>query len=222
MNENNNCMGVSLGMTAPDFSAHTTFGDIKLSDYKGNWVILFSHPGDFTPVCTTEFIAFSEMNNEFNERNCYLLGLSIDSTQSHLGWVYNIYETTGITVPFPIIADRSGDISRMYGMIASNVSSTETVRNVFFIDPEQKIRAILIYPLTNGRNTYEILRLLEAMQLTDKTGEVTPANWVPGTPAMVPPPSTYRQLMDRTPSNAEKSDLYCKEWYRCYTTDPDK
>lgn len=218
--DNKQLTGVRLGMTAPDFSAHTTFGDINLSDYRGRWVILFSHPGDFTPVCTTEFIAFAQMAEEFAARGCYLLGLSIDSTPSHLAWVYNIYETTGITIPFPIISDISGDISRRYGMISPDVSSTETVRNVFFIDPDQKIRAILIYPLTNGRNTKEILRLLDAMQLSDAENVVTPANWTLGKPAMVPPPDTYNGLIKRIGNNASEEGLYCKDWYRCYT-EPD-
>ena len=143
---------VTIGMKAPDFEATTTFGKIKLSDYKGKWVVLFSHPGDFTPVCTTEFIAFSEANPKFEEMNAQLLGLSIDSNPSHLAWVNNIFENTGIEVPFPVIADRVGDIARLYGMVAPNVSNQETVRNVYIIDPNQVIRAILIYPLTNGRS----------------------------------------------------------------------
>ena len=145
----NNC--IRIGMKAPDFSAATTFGPIKLSDYQGKWVVLFSHPGDFTPVCTTEFLAFSKAQPQFEARGAQLLGLSIDSNPSHLAWVYAIYVATGVQVPFPIIADRTGEIARLYGMMAPDVSRQETVRNVFFIDPEQTIRAILVYPLTNGR-----------------------------------------------------------------------
>lgn len=171
---------ISIGMKAPDFIANTTFGPIKLSDYKGKWVVFFSHPGDFTPVCTTEFIAFAQAYPQFVARNVQLLGLSIDSNPSHLAWVYTIFVNTGVTIPFPVIADRSGEISRQYGMIAPDASTQETVRNVFIIDPEQKVRAILIYTLTNGRSIPEILRLVDALQTTDRDKVVTPANWQPG------------------------------------------
>ena len=163
---NTNHLGI--GMKAPDFNAVTTFGPLKMSDFKGKWVILFSHPGDFTPVCTTEFIAFASAQPLFAEKNTQLIGLSIDSNPSHLAWVYAIYLTTGIQIPFPVIADRMGDIANLYGMFAPDVSTQETVRNVFFIDPNQIIRAILIYPNANGRSIPEILRLLSAMQTTDK------------------------------------------------------
>ena len=168
--------------------------------YTKLYEILFSHPGDFTPVCTTEFIAFAEANPQFEVLNAQLLGLSIDSNPSHLAWVNNIYQNTGVEIPFPVIADRVGEIARMYGMIAPDVSTQETVRNVVFIDPQMIIRAILIYPLTNGRNTYEILRLLEALQTTDREKVVTPANWLPGKPVLVPPPKTYEQLQQRQQS----------------------
>lgn len=204
---------LNIGMKAPDFTAETTFGPLKLSQLAGRWVVLFSHPGDFTPVCTTEFIAFSQWNGLFQQRNVQLLGLSIDSNPSHLAWVHNIYLNTGIQVPFPIIADRDGSIARMYGMIASEVSSKETVRNVFIIDEKQVIRAILIYPLTNGRNIPEILRLVDALQTTDREKVVTPANWVQGQPVLVPPPKTYAQLLEREQC---PPGLYCIDWYLCY------
>lgn len=206
---------LSIGQKAPDFTAYTTFGPMKMSDYKGRWLVFFSHPGDFTPVCTTEFLAFSKRADDFNALNTSLLGISIDSTPSHLAWVHSIYETTGITIPFPIISDRVGEIAKLYGMIANDVSSTETVRNVFIIDPEQKIRAILIYPLTNGRNIPEILRLLIALQTTDKYGVVTPANWEPGEPTLVPAPSNYNSLLDRE-NNDQALGLNCEDWYWCY------
>lgn len=206
---------VSIGMTAPDFTAQTTFGPVKMSDYKGKWVVFFSHPGDFTPVCTTEFVAFSQAYPQFEELGATLLGLSIDSNPSHLDWVYTIKELTGITVPFPVVADQNGDVARLYGMIAPNVSSTETVRNVYFIDPNQIIRAILVYPLTNGRSIPEILRLLLALQTTDEYGVVTPANWTPGQPVLVPPAKTFDELMARqTDSNA--LGLQCIDWFWCY------
>lgn len=212
---------ISIGMTAPDFYAVTTMGPIKLSDYKGKWVVFFSHPGDFTPVCTTEFLAFANSNKEFENLNAKLLGLSIDSNPSHLAWINAIYQNTGVLVPFPIIADRTGEISRMYGMIAPDASNSETVRNVFIIDPEQKVRAILVYPLTNGRNIAEILRLLEALQTTDRDKVVTPANWVPGERALVPPPKTVEELMMRE-NESQKLNLDCKDWWLCYKGLPDK
>lgn len=206
---------VSIGMKAPDFYATTTFGPMKLSDLKGKWIVLFSHPGDFTPVCTTEFIAFAQANPEFEQINVQLLGLSIDSNPSHLAWVNSIYQMTGVEIPFPVIADRMGDIARLYGMIAPDASTQETVRNVYIIDPNQIIRAILIYPLTNGRNIYEILRLVDALQTTDREKVVTPANWVPNNPTLVPPPKTYADLRLRQ-TNPESLHLACKDWYLCY------
>lgn len=204
---------LQLGMKAPDFKAQTTFGELKLSDLAGKWVVFFSHPGDFTPVCTTEFIAFSQMAPYFAQRNVQLLGLSIDSNPSHLAWVYNIYKNTGIQVPFPIIADRDGYIARLYGMIATEVSNTETVRCVFIIDDKQIIRAILTYPLTNGRNIPEILRLVDAIQTTDRYNVVTSANWCPGMPVLVRPPKTYNELLERLKC---QKGLQCMDWYLCY------
>lgn len=211
---------LSLGMQAPNFSATTTFGPLQLSDYKGKWVVLFSHPGDFTPVCTTEFIAFAQAQPQFAAHNAQLLGLSIDSNPSHLAWVYAIYLTTGVEIPFPVIADRTGEIARLYGMIAPDASKQETVRNVFLIDPQQKIRAILIYPLTNGRSIPEILRLLTALQTTDKYQVVTPANWQPGQPVLVPPPQTYEALLNRQ-NDPKAQGLTCKDWFLCGKELPD-
>ncbi len=212
-------MNVSIGMKAPDFSAMTTLGPIKLSDYKGHWVILFSHPGDFTPVCTTEFVAFAQANDQFEALNAKLIGLSIDSNPSHLAWVNQIYLLTGIQIPFPIIADRMAEVAGMYGMIAPDASKQETVRNVFFIDPDQIIRAILVYPLTNGRNICEIIRLLTALETTDRCNVVTPANWEPGSPAMVPPPRTYDQMIERI-NNPQGQNLNCMDWFWCYKDKP--
>ena len=206
---------LSIGMKAPDFLATTTFGPLQLSDFRGKWVILFSHPGDFTPVCTTEFLSFAQMQPQFAQRNCQLMGLSIDSNASHLAWIYSIYLSTGVQIPFPIIADRIGDIARLYGMVAIDVSRQETVRDVFFIDPQQIIRAILTYPITNGRNIPEILRLLIAIQTTDADKVVTPANWQPGQPALVPPPATYSQLLARA-NDPQAQGLTCEDWYLCY------
>lgn len=181
---------VRIGQMAPDFEAQTTFGKIKLSDYRGKWLVLFSHPGDFTPVCTTEMIAFAKACTYFKSLNTELLGISIDSNSSHLAWMYDIYCRTGIKIPFPIIADRSGEIARKYGMISNNVSSTETVRNVYIIDPNGTIRLILIYPLNVGRCILEILRALNALQIADINKGATPANWVPYNPIVNPVPTT--------------------------------
>lgn len=202
-----------IGDEAPNFIADTTIGTIDLKDYTGKWVILFSHPGDYTPVCTTEFIAFAKMEPEFSKRNCSLLGLSVDSTSSHLSWMNNIHRATGIQIPFPIISDLNLSISRMYGMLAPNVSSTQTIRTVFFIDPNQTIRAILQYPMQNGRSSSEILRLLDAMQLSDKENNMTPANWLPNTPTLLPAPKTYDELMERM---NHPLGCNCMDWYLCF------
>ena len=187
----------NLGEKAPNFKANTTFGPIELSDYAGKWVVLFSHPGDFTPVCTTEFIAFTNLAPEFEKRNTKLLGLSGDSNASHLAWVYNILQITGITIPFPIIEDRDMKIAKQYGMISDAMSSISTVRTVFIIDDKQILRTILYYPLTTGRNIPEILRIVDALQTSDKNKVVTPDNWLPGCPVLLPPPKTFKELQER-------------------------
>lgn len=188
---------VKIGQKAPDFKALTTFGNISLKDYKGKWLILFSHPGDFTPVCTTEMIAFTRAHTYFKNLNTELLGLSIDSNPSHLAWIYDIYCKTGIKVSFPIIADRNGEIARKYGMIANDISSVETVRNVFIIDDKGIIRTILIYPMNIGRFIPEIIRIVQALQMADCSKGSTAANWMPNQPVIVPMPKTYKQLENR-------------------------
>lgn len=205
---------VGLGDTAPDFTARTTQGVKSLSDYRGKWVIFFSHPGDFTPVCTTEFIAFTQRYEDFRSRNTELLGLSIDSNPSHIAWILNISQHTGVDIPFPIVEDIDMSIAKMYGMIQPGVSATDTVRSTYFIDPNGVIRAILVYPLTNGRNIGEILRLLDALQTTDAQNVVTPANWRPGQPAILRPPQTVSGARERLDSGKN-----CMDWYLCYTND---
>lgn len=202
---------VRIGMYAPDFEAQTTMGDISLNDYKGKWVVLFSHPGDFTPVCTTEMIAFSKADTYFKQRNACLLGLSVDSNASHLAWMYDIYCKTGIRVPFPIIADRNGTIARKYGMISNDISNTETVRNVFIIDDKGIVRAILVYPMNVGRCIPEILRLLQALQIADCNKGATPANWCPYEPMIVPMPQTYQALEERMSDIAKNRNGF--NWY---------
>lgn len=188
---------VKIGTYAPDFEAITTMGKIELNQYKGKWVVLFSHPGDFTPVCTTEIIAFAKANPYFERMNTCLLGLSVDSNASHLAWLYDIYCKTGIRVPFPIIADRNGTIARKYGMISNDVSTTETVRSVFIIDDKGIVRLILVYPMNVGRCIPEILRALTALQVADANKLSTPANWVPCQPGILPVPKTFEELEAR-------------------------
>ena len=188
---------VKIGQKAPDFTADTTFGTVNLENYKGKWVVLFSHPGDFTPVCTTEMIAFTKAHTYFKQINTELLGLSVDSNPSHLAWVYDIYCRTGVQISFPIIADRNGEIARKYGMISNDVSNSQTVRNVFIIDDKQIVRTILIYPMNVGRFIPEILRVVRALQVADCTKGSTPANWMPYNPVIVPIPKTYDSLKNR-------------------------
>jgi peroxiredoxin (alkyl hydroperoxide reductase subunit C) len=200
-----------LGEPAPAFEAVTTHGVLKLEDFKGSWLVLFSHPADFTPVCTTEFIAFAEIYPELQKRGVELLGLSVDSTSSHIAWVRNVEEKTGVKIPFPIIADLNKEVSMAYGMIHPGQSKTETVRCVFIIDPNQIIRAILYYPLTTGRNMQEILRIIDALQTTDEHKVATPANWKPGDMVVVPPPSTQEMAEERV----KQKEYECVDWYLC-------
>lgn len=155
------------------------------------------------------------MYPEFQKRNCELLGLSIDSTPSHLAWVNNIQKSTGITIPFPIIADRDMQIAKKYSMIAPNIDNTQTVRSVFFICPDQTIRAILQYPMANGRNIAEVLRLLDAMQFTDENKIMTPANWLPNQPGITPMPITYDELVKK---QNNLTGFNCIDWYLCFNT----
>ncbi|MBN1446572.1 MAG: peroxiredoxin [Bacteroidetes bacterium] len=199
-----------LGAPAPQFEAVTTHGTLKLEDYKGSWLILFSHPADFTPVCTTEFIGFAEIYPQLKEMNTELLGLSIDSVYSHIAWVRNIKEKMGVDIPFPVIADLNKDVATKYGMVMPGESDTETSRCVFIIDDKQIIRAMIYYPLTTGRNMDEILRTMQALQATDKNGIATPANWRPGDKVIVPPPKTAEMADKRVGEGYE-----CSDWYFC-------
>ena len=199
-----------LGSPAPDFEADTTHGTVRLEDFRGSWLILFSHPADFTPVCTTEFVGFAKIAGQLRDRNVELMGLSVDSTYSHIAWVRNIEENFGIEIPFPIIADLNKEVATLYGMIMPGESTTETSRCVFVIDQEGIVRAMIYYPLTTGRNMDEILRLIDALQANDKHGVVTPANWRPGDKVIVPPPKTTDDAEARLEAGYE-----CKDWYFC-------
>ena len=200
-----------LGSPAPQFEAITTHGKIQLSDFKGTWLILFSHPADFTPVCTTEFIAFAQMHPKLREMNCELMGLSIDSVYSHIAWVRTIEEKFEVKITFPVIADLNKDVAILYGMIMPGESKMETSRCVFIIDDKQILRAMIYYPLTTGRNMEEILRVIQALQTTDKHGVATPANWRPGDKVIVPPPNTQEMAEERV----KQPNLDCKDWFFC-------
>jgi len=198
-----------LGEPAPQFEAMTTHGTIKLEDFKGGWLILFSHPADFTPVCTTEFMAFAKAHPVLRKMNCELMGLSIDSVYSHIAWVRNIEEKMGVKITFPVIADLNKEVASLYGMVMPGESRTETSRCVFVIDDKQILRAMIYYPLTTGRNIEEILRIVEAMQTTDKHRVATPANWRPGEPVIVPPPQTQEMAEERMKDRSVK----VTDWY---------
>lgn len=198
-----------IGDKAPDFKAMTTTGMMQFSEHiKGSWTILFSHPADFTPVCTTEMSGFAVLEDEFRKMNTKLVGLSIDSIHSHVAWVNNVKEKTGIFMKFPIIADIDMKVSKLYGMLQPGESETAAVRAVFFIDPNGKIRLIMYYPLNVGRNMDEIIRALQALQTADEHKVALPLNWKPGEKAIVPPPKTIDELEERLKSNYEMVDFY--------------
>ncbi|ANK79772.1 MAG: peroxiredoxin [Rhizobiales bacterium NRL2] len=197
-----------LNEPAPDFTAKTTHGEKSLSDYRGRWLVLFSHPADFTPVCTTEFMAFARNHDRFKTLNCDLLGLSIDSTFAHIAWVRSIEKNFGVKMQFPIIEDLSMKVAQAYGMIQPGASDTSAVRATFIIDPEGTLRAMVYYPMTNGRSIDEFLRVLEALQTSDKHGVATPENWKPGDKVIVPPPQTQEAAEKREKEGYEYVDWY--------------
>jgi peroxiredoxin (alkyl hydroperoxide reductase subunit C) len=204
-----------IGDKAPDFEAVTTIGKIRLSDYaKDKWLVLFSHPADFTPVCTTEMSGFAERKQEFTNLNTELMGLSIDSVHAHLGWVNNVRKNTGVYFDFPIIADIDMKVSKLYGMLQPNESETAAVRAVFFIDPGKRIRLIMYYPLNVGRNMDEILRALEALQTADKYKVALPLNWKKGDKVIVPPPKTLEEMEKRL----NQKDLEMVDFYLAKTS----
>ena len=198
-----------IGDPAPDFTAMTTNGPIKFSEYnKGSWVILFSHPADFTPVCTTEMSAFAVREDEFKNLNTKLIGLSIDSIHSHIAWVNNVKEKLGILMKFPIIEDISMKVSKLYGMLQPGESETAAVRAVFIIDPEGIVRLIMYYPLNVGRSMDEIMRALKALQTAHKHKVAMPIDWQPGDKVIVPPPKTVEDMEKRVKSDYEMIDFY--------------
>jgi peroxiredoxin (alkyl hydroperoxide reductase subunit C) len=209
-----------IGDPAPSFKAVTTQGVINFpEDYKGKWVILFSHPADFTPVCTTEFMTFASMMDEFKVLNTELIGLSVDSLYSHIAWLRTIKEKIhwkdmkDVEVTFPLIEDIKMEVANKFGMIQPNQSNTQAVRAVFIIDPEAKIRCILYYPLSTGRNFDEIKRIVIALQKADE-GYATPADWRPGDDVIVPPAGSCGVAKERMESTDE--DIYCLDWFMCF------
>ncbi|HOP20564.1 MAG TPA: peroxiredoxin [Parvularculaceae bacterium] len=197
-----------LNKPAPDFKSKTTHGEKSLADYKGRWLVLFSHPADFTPVCTTEFMAFAKAHDEFQKLNCDLLGLSIDSNYAHIAWVRNIKEKFGVDIQFPIIEDLSMKVANAYGMIQPGASDTSAVRATFIIDPKGVLRAMVYYPMSNGRSIAEFVRLLKALQTSDENGVATPENWQPGEKVIVPPPATAQAAQEREKEGYEYTDWY--------------
>lgn len=216
-----------IGDDAPSFTAVTTQGEINFpDDYKGKWVILFSHPADFTPVCTTEFITFASMQEELRKMNTELIGLSIDSIYSHIAWLRRIEEKIeykgmkNIEVKFPVIADLKMEAAKKCGMVQPNASTTQAVRAVFVIDPESKVRAIIYYPLSVGRNMQEIKRLVTALQKNDAEKVATPANWQPGDDVIIPAPNSMKAVKERLETAEE--GRYCLDWFLCLKKDSKK
>lgn len=193
---------------APDFTALTTHGMKSLADYKGKWLVLFSHPADFTPVCTTEFTAFASRSADFAALNTELLGLSIDSHYAHIAWVRSIKQSFGVEINFPIIADLDMKVAQAYGMIMPGASDTQAVRATFVIDPEGKLRAMVYYPMTNGRSVDEIHRLIVALQTSAEHKVATPENWRPGQPVIVPAPQTCDAAEARMQEGLNTVDWY--------------
>jgi len=211
MNDTNQVTLPRMNERAPFFDAPTTHGRKTLNDYEGKWLILFSHPADFTPVCTTEFMAFARHAEEFKNMNCELLGLSIDSVHAHNAWVRNIEQNFDVKIPFPIIADLSMKVASDYGMIMPGASDTAAVRATFLIDPNGILRAMVYYPMSNGRSIPEFKRLLSALQTADEYSVATPESWQPGDRVIVPPPATQQEAEERV--NSEKYD--CVDFYFC-------
>jgi peroxiredoxin (alkyl hydroperoxide reductase subunit C) len=209
-NENTVYSMPRINEPAPAFEAKTTHGVKTLEDYKGKWLVLFSHPADFTPVCTTEFMAFAKRYPDFQAINTELLGLSIDSYYSHVAWVRNIKEKFGVEIPFPIIEDLSMNVAKSYGMIHPGAADTSAVRATFIIDPEGIMRAMVYYPMTNGRSIDEFVRLVTALQTSDANKVATPEGWQPGDKVIVPPPA------DMDAAEARMDEGYeCTDWYFC-------
>ncbi|MFP4656023.1 MAG: peroxiredoxin [Candidatus Woesearchaeota archaeon] len=212
-----------IGDDAPSFKANTTMGEINFpDDYSDKWVVLFSHPADFTPVCTTEFMTFATMQEEFRRLNTELIGLSIDSLYAHIAWLRRIKEIEykdmkDVEVTFPVIEDIKMEVARKFGMIQPNASNTQAVRAVFIIDDKQKVRTVLYYPASTGRNMKEIKRIIVALQKADKENIATPADWKPGEDVIIPPPGSCGTAKERMETDEEGK--YCLDWFMCLKKD---
>ena len=207
---------ITIGRLAPDFIALSTQGYIRLSDYKGKWLILIAHPSAFGAVSTTEIIRTAQDYQQFSENNIEIVGLTTDNINANLAWINDIYQNTGISIPFPIISDPDLAVSEMYGMISPDRMFGETVRGVFIIDPTGHIRAILTLPVSTGGNNEEFLRIIESILINENYNLHTPANWKPGDPVVVPNLISYEEMVYRA-ENSESFDYYCPFWYLCYT-----
>lgn len=202
-----------IGDQAPDFKAMTTHGEINFREWQGgDWVVLFSHPADFTPVCSTELAEFARRNEDFKRRGVKLIGNSIDSIHSHLAWLQNLAQIMDVRIPYPLIADLNTKVAQAFGMIHPGASETVTVRALFIIDPKHTIRTLIYYPLNVGRNVDEVLRAVDALQTADKHAVACPVNWKPGDKVIVPAPKTEAQVAERLAANYERLDFYlCKK-----------
>ncbi|HRI99147.1 MAG TPA: peroxiredoxin [Hyphomonas sp.] len=198
--------GARIDELAPDFEARSTQGIVRLTDYRGRWLVFFSHPADFTPVCTSEFLAFQNAAAQFDALDTDLIGLSIDSVYAHIAWIKDIEARFNTRITFPIIEDISMTVARLYGMIHDASATTAAVRSVFFIDPDGYIRAMIHYPMNVGRSVDEILRVLNALQVSDRNLVATPEGWLPGTPTVLPPP------IDQTEAD-QRAQLAGGTWY---------
>lgn len=190
------CAGLRIGDLAPDFEARSTIGPVRLSTFRGRWLVLFSHPADFTPVCTTEFVALAREAPAFEARDCALMALSVDSLFSHFAWLRMIRDRFGVEVRFPILEDPTLVIGRAFGMVSAQDSDSATVRTTFFIDPKGVIRAMTCYPANLGRSTPEMLRILDGLQAIDARGGMAPANWQPGAPLLKAPTHDLDEVFD--------------------------
>jgi peroxiredoxin (alkyl hydroperoxide reductase subunit C) len=199
-----------IGDPAPDFKAVTTHGELQFREWQsGRWALLFSHPADFTPVCSTELVELARRNAEFEQRNFKLIGVSIDSIHSHLAWVENLEKILGVRLPYPLIADTDKHVAERYGMMHPGESATVTVRAVFFVDPKGVIRALVYYPLNVGRNVDELLRICDALQTADSAGVACPVNWQKGDKVIVPPPKSEKEVAARKAlQGVERLDFY--------------
>lgn len=215
--DNCNCKTcLTLGDIAPDFTAVTTHGEIKFSEYiKNSWAIIFSHPADFTPVCTTEFVAFAENQLEFDKRGVKIIGLSIDSVYSHIAWIRAIEEKFEVKVHFPVIADLGMEVAKKYGMIHPQISTVHAVRTITIINPRGEVAFLVTYPMSVGRNIEEIIRIIDAMQTVENKKVATPAGWQAGDNAIIPPPLTTDDAQKRV--DKYKNDSNCTDWFLCKT-----